>query len=144
MKYKVWDRVRYFKNTTGSDAIVWEEYYIISIDDDDDDEYSLWKTKGEFEDSMWVNEEDIELVKEFTPWEQVACNNKSKENAIEDLKTDECIYYYIWKTRDWRYVIEDEYWYIDNFKYIAKIPKVQEMTLEEISKELWREVKIIK
>ena len=63
MKYKIWDKVRYLMNTTNSDAIVWEEYYINKIDDNPMP-YSLWKEKGIFKMCMRVEESDIELIEE--------------------------------------------------------------------------------
>lgn len=63
MKYKIWDKVKYLSNTTDSDAIVWEEYYITIIGLNNTS-YLLWKEKGMLKMGMWVDETDIELVEE--------------------------------------------------------------------------------
>ena len=79
MKYKIWDKVRYLKNTAESDAIVWEEYYIITIDGSSMP-YSLWKEKWKHVAWMWVNEKDIELVKEkeeYIEWEEVEVSDNN-------------------------------------------------------------------
>ena len=73
MKYKIWDKVRYLKNTTESDAIVWEECYITEIDNGNIP-HLLWKEKWKYVAWMWVEEDNIELVKEkeeYTEWEEV-------------------------------------------------------------------------
>ena len=145
MKYKVWDKVRYLKNTTESIAKVWEEYYITEICNDDKYPYLLWKEKWVVEESMWVKEGDIELVEEeFTSGEEVWISGLSKEDAIIGLNVDRNKSYYIWKSKEGLYITEDNKWGLTKWQYIAKIPKEEEMTLKELCKDLWRNIKIVK
>ena len=58
----------------------------------------------------------------FTPWEQVGVSSVSIEKALEDLKTDTYEYYYIWITKEWVYVVEDNNWKLENWPYICKMP----------------------
>lgn len=144
MKYKIWNKVKYLKNTTGSDAIIWKAYYITEIEDDNQP-YSLWKEKWIYENDMRVKEEDIELVEEaFTPWEQVAVSNDSIKKAIQDLLADRYKEYYIWKTKKWEYVTELDVWDIKTRKYIAKIPKEEKKERKiECTDKKWEEIKNI-
>ena len=63
-------------------------------------------------------------------WEQIACSELSIELAIEDYKKENIYtyapqkYYFTnWKTRDWKYIVEQEDWILAVFEYIAKIPR---------------------
>lgn len=72
--------------------------------------------------SMWY--EEIKLEPNFELWEQIWVNNKSEEDAIKKLEKDYCKYYYTWwKTKSWMHIVENDEWDIQEWEYIAKIPK---------------------
>lgn len=90
-----------------------------------------------------------QMREEFTEWEEVYISSDSVDEAIKNKGTrtylntvkniNICVF--LWD--------EDSY---ENWKpfdvtarwYIAKIPKEEEMTLKDICKELWRDIKIVK
>jgi len=113
--------------------------YLIMLDKDNDIFYTCFIEQELKED--WYEE----IIPEtFEVGEQVACSDISKEKAIDDLSAEKLKYFYIWwKTSKWLYIVEDEDWYICKWNYIAKIPKVEELTMEQLEKELWRKIKII-
>lgn len=68
--------------------------------------------------------EEIVLTPSFELWEQIAVSNASEERAIDDLNRDTYKFYYTWwKTKSWKYIVEVNDWIINDYKYIAKIPK---------------------
>ena len=82
--------------------------------------------------SEWHKEHKIQQEETFEPWEQIAVSSNSKEDAIEDLETESSEYFYVWKNRDWRYVVEIWTWngrYKD-FEFIAKIPQVKKRKIK--------------
>lgn len=91
MKYKIWDKVRYLKNTTGSEAIVWEEYYITKIGLNNTS-YLLWKEKWTLALGMWVEESNIELIEEKQPIYMVYVSwwttPKKEHTNIEEAKKE--------------------------------------------------------
>ena len=113
---------------------------IIKLDNKNDILYTAYNEK--YLKKIWY--EEIILEDAFKVWEQIACSNKSIGKAIEDLSAEKLKYFYIWwKTSKWLYIVEDEDWYICKWNYIAKIPKLEELTMEQLEKELWRKIKII-
>ena len=81
----------------------------------------------------WFKEHIIQEQEEtFEPGERVAVSSNSKENAIRDLKTDSTEYFYIWKDRDWKYIVEIWTWnsHYGDFKFIAKIPQVKKRKIK--------------
>jgi len=98
----------------------------IIVLDDLNDIYHTHYTGNKLK-QFWYEEIIPEI---FKFWEQVACSDISKEKAIKDLDADFNKYYYTWwKTRDWKYIIEFEDWFLNTYKYIAKIPKVKTITI---------------
>lgn len=119
----------------------WRDF--IKLDNENDIYYTCFTQQELKED--WF--EEIILDETFKVGEQVACSDVSKEKAIEDLINRSMNFYYTWyKTSKWKYIIEDEDWDVDAWRYIAKIPKeeIEELTMDELEKELWRKIKIIK
>ena len=99
---------------------------IIILDDYNDIFYTI-NTEQELKEDWY---EEIILAEEFELWEQIACSNISKEKAIKNLeRKDDKFYYTWWKTRDWKYIIEFEDWFLNTYKYIAKMPKVETVTI---------------
>lgn len=81
----------------------------------------------------WCKEHIIQEQEEtFEPGEQVAVSQNSKEDAIKNLKTDVTEYFYIWKSRNWSYVVEIWTWnrYYGDFKFMAKIPKAKKRKIK--------------
>jgi len=101
---------------------------IIKLADDNSMYYSYFTE--EYLKEHWYEEIIPEI---FKLWEQLACSNISKANAIKDLDADFNKYYYTWwKTRNWKYVIEYGNWTVGLFNHIAKIPKVETITIWDI------------
>lgn len=91
MKFKIWDKVKYLNNTTHSNAIIWEEYYITQISSINTP-YLLWKEKWTFILGMRVEESDIELIEEKQPIYMVYVDwwytPKKQYDDIEKAKTE--------------------------------------------------------
>jgi len=99
---------------------------IIKLDEDNNIYYTLYNE--EELKQLWY--EEIILEEIFKLWEQIACSDISKEKAIKDLDADFNKYYYTWwKTRNWKYIIEYGNWTVGLFNHIAKIPKVETITI---------------
>ena len=157
MKYKVWDKVKYLKNTTNNQAIIWEEYFITEIDDYDEvAPYSLWKLKWEYENSMWVREDDIELVEleeEFKVWEEVYVSDESIEDAITSKQKRIYLYSLPWNA-EMKYICVDigdeedfinwKDYSIETWRYITKITKeeIKSRTID-CTDSKWEEIKDI-
>lgn len=82
---KVWDKVRYLRNTTNSDAIVWDEYYICDILRWC---YKLTSKKGVHQLFMAVMEDDIELIEENTTKEYLVYIEWWKTPTIKHTKEE--------------------------------------------------------
>ena len=98
---------------------------IIVLDDLNDIYYTHYT--GNKLKQFWYEE----IIPEtFEAGEQVACSDISKEKAIKDLDREYDKYYYTWwKIRNWKYIIEYGNWTVGFFNHIAKIPKVETITI---------------
>ena len=119
--------VKYFQSLWGNiynDLMKNYNDTIIVLDNDNDILYTHSSEEELKED--WY--EQVVLEETFEAKEQVACSDISKENAIED---DDIYKYYFtwWRTKDWKYITENEEGNICIWKYIAKIPKVETINI---------------
>jgi len=84
---------------------------------------------------------------EIKRWDIVWVSDISQEDADIDFR-DDTDRYYIWKNRKWQFVAEHKDWYLFTCNYISNKKQeeitIEEMTLDEVCKELWRDIKIIK
>ena len=133
--------IRIDKNTTEEMAVehlesLWGKVYndlmknyldtIIVLDNDNDILYTH-SSEEELKEELY---EEIVLEETFELWEQIYCNDTSKVNAIESIYNDIYKYYYTWwKTKDWKYITQNEDGNLNIWKYIAKIPKVETITI---------------
>ncbi len=109
---------------------------IIKLDNNNDIFYTRHKEQTLIE--YWYTE----LTNEFIPWELVWVSDGNQEDADEDYKNANL--YYIWVTKAWEYVIEDNDWYIDSRKYISKtLPKEEETRTIICNDKKWDEIKNI-
>ncbi len=144
-KFNVWDRVRIKE---GLNTEYWR------------DEYTKWVWKivtiksvsftCYYLEECWApwKEEEFELVEPaFLPWDLVGVSDISQKDTDNDFRNN-VNRYYIWKTKRGEYAVECTDGYPEKWKFISKTapkePEIKEMTLEEICKELKREVKIVK
>lgn len=83
----------------------------------------------------------LETKEEIKPWDLVWVTNYNQKYADEDFR-DGANHYYIWRNKKWKYVVEEEDWYIDTWKYISnKAPKEE---LIEIKTTYWQTISISK
>ena len=71
-----------------------------------------------------VNNKEVE----FKLGERIAVSNLSEKEALEDIKTEADKYFYTWGiTKEWRHLVEKEgnFKNFEEYKYIAKIPKIE-------------------
>lgn len=128
-------------NWSWADDKLWYKYsrclYLSYRDDNDSDNINY----------NWI---EVDLEKEIKPWDLIWVSDESQKKADEDFR--ECaLRYYIWKTKEWKFVAEDKGWYIDAWKFISsKKPKEEkkeeekkEVTLKLTDKQLEEIKKII-
>jgi hypothetical protein len=155
MKYKIWDKVRYLKNTTYSNWIIWREYYIV-VADEVNERYYLWDETWIRLNGMRIKENDIELIKQlkhnevevdWVVYRKVYVNNVSQEKVLQDKIERILITELPWVIKYNKYICVnkdtinsflkwEEYSY-SKWNYIAEIPEPkEEVELKEITLKL--------
>ena len=83
-------------------------------------------------------------IKEIKNWDLVWVSDTNQEDANKDF-TEDANHYYIWKDKNWNFVCEHDDWKYIYWRFISnKKSNTKEMTLEQVCRELWRDIKIIK
>ena len=119
-----------YKKLDKPNALKFEGYWTLSLR-----EYWSYFTSCTSIETLltdWFKEHKIQEEEIFESWEQVAVSQTSKEDAIKELETDRVKYFYVWKNRDWKYIIEIGTWnnHYSDFKYIAKIPQIKKRKIK--------------
>jgi len=119
------------------EVIEWDVHFkkwdILELINDDD------SSMPNFKNQNWI-EHYIDLYKlsyadedkEIKPWDLVWVSCISQKKADEDI-TSEVSVYYIWKSKRWQFVVEDEKWVTTTWKYISN--KKPEETVEPLTNE---------
>lgn len=119
-----------YKKLDNPQALFFERQWILKLMEDWTYMTSLlWEINCQ---RQWYKE----YKDQFIPWEQVRYSDKSIELAME---ISSYVKYYIWKTRHWKYILENEEGIISIVKFIAKIPQPK---LIKISTTDWQTIEI--
>ena len=142
MKYKKDDKILITNNSNSHSYKILDECYIIEVCN------GFYKTSrnkwGERTNAGDIIKNDCELVGEITiHWMVIGVSDKCQEEADRNYEKKE--QYFIWKSRDWRYVAEKDSWTIMLWKFISIKQKEEmpEYTLKQLKEKYW-DFKLIK
>jgi len=141
-KFNVWDKVRVREDSDYSHQR--EEMWISTVIENNRIPSMLpYKIKNVYWLDNIYGEEDLELANEFEAGEIV----EVRDGEICDWKEREYILTIPWiREKNSPYIVKDWEDDFDYFRNIRKTTKAstKELTIEEISRELWYEVKVVK